>query len=277
MVPYTRGPEYSRSFNEIVDEAKILTENGVREITLLGQNVNAYNSENYRLSDLILEIEKIPEIKRIRYTTSHPRDMTEDLINVYKTSKKIMPLVHLPIQSASNRILRLMNRKHLVSDYVDIYEKLKKIDPNIKFSSDFIIAYPGEEEEDFKATLELINNIKFINSYSFIFSPRPGTLAENLNTIDKKIALERLGKIQNRLFEHQFEMNKSLEGKEIEVLVENKTSENNKFFGRSEYMTSVIFDGNDHDVGKVIKVKINTSNQNTLFGESLNNSEKKVA
>ena len=277
VVPYTRGPEYSRSFNEIVDEAKILTENGVREITLLGQNVNAYNSENYRLSDLILEIEKIPEIKRIRYTTSHPRDMTEDLINVYGLSKKIMPLVHLPIQSASNRILRLMNRKHLVSDYVDIYEKLKKIDPNIKFSSDFIIAYPGEEEEDFKATLELINNIKFINSYSFIFSPRPGTLAENLNTIDKKIALERLSKIQNRLFEHQFEMNKSLEGKEIEVLVENKTSENNKFFGRSEYMTSVIFDGNDHDVGKVIKVKINASNQNTLFGESLNNSEKKVA
>ena len=277
VVPYTRGPEYSRSFNKIIDEAKILTENGVREITLLGQNVNAYNNEDYRLSDLILEIEKIPEIKRIRYTTSHPRDMTEDLINVYGLSKKIMPLVHLPIQSASNRILRLMNRKHLVSDYVDIYEKLKKIDPNIKFSSDFIIAYPGEEEEDFKATLELINNIKFINSYSFIFSPRPGTLAENLNTIDKKIALERLGKIQNRLFEHQFEMNKSLEGKEIEVLVENKTSENNKFFGRSEYMTSVIFDGNDHDVGKVIKVKINASNQNTLFGESLNNSEKRVA
>ena len=277
VVPYTRGPEYSRSFSEIVDEAKILTENGVREITLLGQNVNAYNSENYRLSDLILEIEKIPEVKRIRYTTSHPRDMTEDLINVYKTSKKIMPLVHLPIQSASNKILKLMNRKHLVSDYIDVYEKLKKINPNIKFSSDFIIAYPGEEEVDFKSTLELINNIKFINSYSFIFSPRPGTLAENLNTIDKKIALERLGKIQNRLFEHQFEMNKSLEGKEIEVLVENKTSENNKFFGRSEYMTSVIFDGNDHDVGKVIKVKINASNQNTLFGESLNNSEKKVA
>ena len=275
VVPYTRGPEYSRSFSEILDEAKILTENGVREITLLGQNVNAYNYENYRLSDLILEIEKIPEIKRIRYTTSHPRDMTEDLINVYSISKKIMPLVHLPIQSASNKILKLMNRKHLVSDYVDIYEKLKKINPNIKFSSDFIIAYPGEEEEDFKATLELINNIKFINSYSFIFSPRPGTLAENLNPIDKKIALERLGKIQNLLFEHQVLMNKSLEGKEIEVLVENKTFKNNKFFGRSEYMTSVIFDGNDHDVGKVIKVKINASNQNTLFGESLNNLEKK--
>ena len=277
VVPYTRGPEYSRSFSEIVDEAKILTENGVREITLLGQNVNAYNYENYRLSNLILELEKIPEIKRIRYTTSHPRDMTEDLINVYRLSEKIMPLVHLPIQSASNKILRLMNRKHLVSDYIDVYEKLKKINPNIKFSSDFIIAYPGEEEEDFKATLELIKNISFINSYSFIFSPRPGTVAENLNLIDRKIALERLRKIQSQLFENQVLVNKSLEGKEIEVLVENKTQENNKFFGRSEYMTSVIFDGNNDDVGKVIKVRINASNQNTLFGESLNNSKKRVA
>ena len=277
VVPYTRGPEYSRSFNKIIDEAKILTENGVREITLLGQNVNAYNNEDYRLSDLILEIEKIPEIKRIRYTTSHPKDMTEDLINVYGLSKKIMPLVHLPIQSASNKILKLMNRKHLVSDYINVYEKLKRINPNIKFSSDFIIAYPGEEEEDFKETLELIKYIKFINSYSFIFSPRPGTVAENLNTIDREIALERLEKIQNQLFEHQVTMNKSLEGKEIEVLVENKTYKNNKFFGRSEYMTSAIFDGNDHDVGKVIKVKINKSNQNTLFGESLDKSEKRVA
>ena len=277
VVPFTRGPEYSRSFNEIIDEAKILTENGVREIILLGQNVNAYNYENYRLSNLILELEKIPEIKRIRYTTSHPRDMTEDLINVYRLSEKIMPLVHLPIQSASNKILRLMNRKHLVSDYIDVYEKLKKINPNIKFSSDFIIAYPGEEEEDFKATLELIKNISFINSYSFIFSPRPGTVAENLNLIDRKIALERLRKIQSQLFENQVLVNKSLEGKEIEVLVENKTQENNKFFGRSEYMTSVIFDGNNDDVGKVIKVRINASNQNTLFGESLNNSKKRVA
>ena len=277
VVPYTRGPEYSRSFNKIIDEAKILTENGVREITLLGQNVNAYNNEDYRLSDLILEIEKIPEIKRIRYTTSHPKDMTEDLINVYGLSKKIMPLVHLPIQSASNKILKLMNRKHLVSDYINVYEKLKRVNPNIKFSSDFIIAYPGEEEEDFKETLELIKYIKFINSYSFIFSPRPGTVAENLNTIDREIALERLEKIQNQLFEHQVTMNKSLEGKEIEILVENKTYKNNKFFGRSEYMTSAIFDGNDHDVGKVIKVKINKSNQNTLFGESLDKSEKRVA
>ncbi len=269
VVPYTRGPEHSRSFKEIIDEAKSLSENGVKEIILLGQNVNAYNSNDYRLSDLILEIEKIREIKRIRYTTSHPRDMTEDLINVYSISKKIMPLVHLPVQSGSDRILKLMNRKHLVRDYIKTYEKLKMINQSIEFSSDFIIAYPGEEEKDFKATLDLIKNIKFINSFSFIFSPRPGTVASGLNLIDKKISLRRLEKVQKQLFDHQILMNKSLENKEIEVLVENKTKESNKFFGRSEYMTSVIFDGNDEEVGNVVKVKIKNSNQNTLFGESL--------
>ena len=277
VVPYTRGPEYSRSFNKIIDEAKILSDNGVREITLLGQNVNAYNYKNYRLSDLIIEIEKIKEIKRIRYTTSHPRDMTEDLIDVYGISKKIMPLVHLPVQSGSDRILKLMNRKHSISDYIKIYEKLKNINSKIEFSSDFIIAYPGEKEEDFKATLDLIKNINFINSFSFIFSPRPGTIASNLDTIDKKISLERLEKVQRKLFNHQILMNKSLEGEEVEVLVENKTDKSNKLFGRSEYMTPVIFDGNDQDVGKIIKVKINNSNQNTLFGTSLNRSEKRVA
>jgi tRNA-2-methylthio-N6-dimethylallyladenosine synthase len=277
VVPYTRGPEYSRSFNEIIDEAKNLSSNGVKEITLLGQNVNAYNYDKYKLSDLILEIEKIPEIKRIRYTTSHPRDMTDDLIEVYGISKKLMPLVHLPVQSGSDKVLKLMNRKHLISDYINTYERLKKINSKIEFSSDFIIAYPGEEEKDFNETFELIKNIKFINSFSFIFSPRPGTAASNLKLIDKEISKERLEKVQKQLFEHQILMNKSLETKEIDVLVENKTSENKKFFGRSEYMTSVIFDGNEEDIGHVIKVKINNSNQNTLFGEKVRKSEQKVA
>ena len=277
VVPFTRGPEYSRSFNKIIDEAKFLSENGVCEITLLGQNVNAYKDNNYKLSDLILEIDKLPEIKRIRYTTSHPRDMTDDLINVYSISKKLMPLVHLPIQSGSDKVLKLMNRKHLIKDFMKIYEKFKSINPKIEFSSDFIIGYPGENEEDFEATYDLIRNIKFINSFSFIFSPRPGTTASTLKLIDRKISLARLEKAQNRLFENQIKMNKSLEKKEIDVLVENKTNESNKFFGRSEYMTSVIFDGNDQDVGNIIKVKINKSNQNTLFGDSLNNLEKRVA
>ena len=277
VVPYTRGPEYSRPFIEIVNEAKVLSENGVKEIILLGQNVNAYNNENYKLSDLILKIEKIPAIKRIRYTTSHPKDMTEDLLNVYSISKKLMPLVHLPVQSGSDKILKFMNRKHLIKDYLDTYKKLKNINPKIQFSSDFIISYPGENDEDFNATLDLIKNIKFINSYSFMFSPRPGTTASNLSLIDKKISSKRLEIVQRHLFNNQIDMNQSLIGNEIEVLVENKTAKSIKYFGRSEYMTPVIFDGKDQDVGKVIKVKINNSNQNTLFGENLNNLKQRVA
>ena len=277
VVPYTRGPEYSRSFQEIINEAKNLSENGVREIILLGQNVNAYKNKNFRLSDLILEIEKISKIKRIRYSTSHPQDMTEDLINVYGLSKKLMPLVHLPIQSGSDKVLKLMNRKHLVSDYIKTYEKLKSINSRIKFSSDFIIAYPGEKEEDFNETLKLIRKIKFINSFSFIFSPRPGTVASKFSLIQKKTSQKRLEIVQKQLFDNQILMNKSLENEEIDVLVENKTVKDNKFFGRSEYMTPVIFNCNDQDIGKIIKVKINYSNQNTLFGEKLVKIEQKVA
>ena len=277
VVPYTRGPEYSRPFKQILDEAKNLVDNGVQEIILLGQNVNAYSNEEYRLSNLILEIEKFSEIKRIRYTTSHPRDMSDDLIEVYKNSKKLMPLVHLPVQSGSNKILDLMNRKHNINDYYKIYDKLKEINSNIEFSSDFIIGYPGEEEKDFQDTLQLIKRIKFINSYSFIFSPRPGTVAADLKLIDKKISIERLEVIQNLLFENQTNMNKSLENKTINVLVENLTDDKAQVFGRSEYMTSVIFNGKKEDIGKIMSVKINKSNRSTLFGELIVNSNQKVA
>ena len=277
VVPYTRGPEYSRPFKQILDEAKYLADNGAKEIILLGQNVNAYDNEGYRLSDLIFNIEKISEIKRVRYTTSHPKDMTEDLIEVYKTSKKLMPLVHLPVQSGSNKILKSMNRKHAIQEYLNSFDKLKEINPKIEFSSDFIIGYPGEEDQDFKETIRLIERIKFINSYSFIFSPRPGTVAENLKLIEKKISIERLEKIQTILFKNQIEMNKSLEGKVIDVLVENLTDDKSKAFGRSEYMTSVIFNGKKNDIGKIVQVRIKDSNRNTLFGEVITNSDQKVA
>ena len=277
VVPYTRGPEYSRPFKQILDEVKYLADTGTQEIILLGQNVNAYNNEKYRLSNLIFEIEKFPEIKRIRYTTSHPKDMSDDLIEVYKNSKKLMPLVHLPVQSGSNKVLDLMNRKHTISDYYKIFDQLKEINPSIQFSSDFIIGYPGEEDEDFKATSELIKKIKFINSYSFIFSPRPGTVAADLNLIDKKISMERLEKIQSQLYDNQMHMNKSLEHKTINVLVENLTEDKTGVFGRSEYMTSVIFDGKKEDIGKIVPVKINKSNRSTLFGEKDFNSNQKVA
>ena len=270
VVPYTRGPEYSRPFNKIMSEAEQLIENGAKEITLLGQNVNAYsykeNSKEFRISDLIKNLNKYSELERIRYTTSHPRDMTDDLIDCYSSCHKLMPFVHLPIQSGSDRILELMNRKHSVEDYLKIYEKLKQINKEIEFSSDFIIGYPGETEKDFEKTVNLIEKIKFINSFSFIFSPRPGTKASKLEMIDKDISKERLRFIQNKLFNNQIEINQSMENNIIDVLVENKMEKQNKLFGRNKYISSVIFDGSANQVGKIVKVKIQNSNQNTLFG-----------
>ena len=277
VVPYTRGPEYSRPFDQILDEAKQLVDNGSKEIILLGQNVNAYNFKNYRLSNLILELEKFTGIQRIRYTTSHPRDMTDDLIDVYKNTKKLMPLVHLPVQSGSDKVLNLMNRKHSIKSYLEIFNRLKKINQNVEFSSDFIIAYPGEEQSDFEETVKLIDEIKFINSYSFIFSPRPGTVAADLQLIDKKKSMKRLEIIQQRLFDNQINMNKKLENTIINVLVENRTDDKSKLFGRSEYMTSVLFSGSDNLIGKIVKIKIKNSNRNTLFGETLEQSNQKVA
>ena len=277
VVPYTRGPEYSRPLKQILDEAKYLAETGTQEIILLGQNVNAYSNEKKKLANLILEIEKISGIKRIRYTTSHPKDMSDDLIEVYKHSKKLMPLVHLPVQSGSDKILNLMNRKHTIRDYYKVYDRLKKINSNIEFSSDFIIGYPGEEDKDFEETFELIKKIKFINSYSFVFSPRPGTVAADLKLIDKEISMERLEKVQNQLYKNQTEMNKSIENKTINVLVENLTDDKKQVFGRSEYMTSVIFNGKKEDIGKIMAVKINKSNRTTLFGELDINLNQRVA
>ena len=271
VVPYTRGPEYSRSFHIIIKEAKQLIKNGSKEITLLGQNVNAYcykeKNKIFRLSDLIMALEDITELKRIRYTTSHPLDMTDDLIKCYEKSKKLVPFIHLPIQSGSNRVLKLMNRKHTVEYYLSVYEKLKKANSKIEFSSDFIIAYPGETEKDFDDTMKLVKKINFINSYSFIFSPRPGTAASHLKLIDNKIAIKRLKLIQDELFNHQNLKNRITENTTVDVLVENKIRNQNKFFGRTEYMTAVIFDGEKDIEGKIVPVLITNSNQNNLFGE----------
>ena len=281
VVPYTRGPEYSRPFKQIIDEAKELIESGAKEIILLGQNVNAYkfedNNKEYKLSDLLLELNGFDQIERVRYTTSHPKDMTEDLINVYKKSSKLMPLVHLPVQSGSNKILKSMNRKHTIEEYLKVYESLKEINPNVEFSSDFIIGYPGEDEDDFNKTMELIEKIGFINSYSFIFSARPGTVAADLTQVNAVKSKERLEIIQKRLFENQIKKNKSLENKILNVLVENIMKDGIKLFGRTEYMTSVIFDGDIDNIGKIVQVEITSSNQNSLFGKLVESSKKKVA
>jgi len=280
VVPYTRGPEYSRPFKKIISEAEQLISNGVKEITLLGQNVNAYtykeNSKNYRLSSLIMELEKISELKRIRYTTSHPVDMTEDLIDCYSSSKKLMPFLHLPIQSGSNKVLKLMNRKHNVEQYIKVYEKLIKINPYIKFSSDFIVSYPGEERKDFEDTLKLIKKIKFINSFSFIFSPRPGTKAGDFEIIDKELSKQKLIEIQKLLFGYQLETNKSFVGKKVKVLIENIMKDQKKLFGRNKYLNSVIADGPENCVGHVVDILIERCNQNTLFGK-INNLKSEAA
>ena len=271
VVPYTRGPECSRPFITIIKEAEQLIKNGAREITLLGQNVNAYNyKENnieFKISNILNELAKFSELKRVRYTTSHPVDMTDDLIECYSSNKKLMPFIHLPIQSGSNKILKLMNRKHKVEDYLDIYSRLIKINPLIKISSDFIVGYPGEEKADFEQTIKLVKEIKFINSFSFIFSSRPGTKASKLKELNYSISRDRLIELQSYLFKNQINHNKSLENKEIDVLVENKMKDQNKYFGRNEFFNAVVFNGNKNDIGKIVKVNIESSNQNTLFGK----------
>ena len=281
VVPYTRGPEYSRPFNQIIDEANMMVQNGSKEIILLGQNVNAYNykevNKEFRLSDLIMSLEKINGIERIRYTTSHPRDMTKDLLDCYKNSKKLMPFVHLPIQSGSDKILKLMNRKHQGEEYISTFNYLKKINEKIEFSSDFIIGYPGEEIEDFENTIKLIDRIKFINSFSFIFSARPGTTASKLKPIDDKISKERLKIVQEKLFGYQKLKNKSFENKYIDVLVENEIKGQNKLFGRNVYMNSVIFEGSKSLIGKIVQVRVVKTNQNTLIGEFSNKNKFKAA
>ena len=237
----------------------------------MGQNVNAYNFEGKKLSDLIFEISKINELKRIRYTTSHPKDFTQDLIDAHKDCEKLMPLIHLPVQSGSNKILEAMNRKHTIEEYLGIIEKLNKVNSNIKFSSDFIIGYPGETLEDYKQTEKLIKNVKYINSYSFIFSARPGTPAFKLEKVNQSEAKERLISFQSIAEEIKTKYRETLIGRISNVLFENKTKEGNKYFGRDEYLNSVIVKSNESLVGKIKKVKIVSGNHNTLYGEMLSN------
>ena len=275
VVPYTRGAEFSRSLKELISEANQLVENGAKEITLLGQNVNAYNFEKKRLSDLILEIAKIKDLKRIRYTTSHPTDFKDDLVEVHKNCEKLMPLVHLPVQSGSNKILKEMNRKHNIEQYLKVIKKLKKIKPNIEFSSDFIIGYPGESYDDFKKTIELMNKVKFINSYSFVYSARPGTPAYSLVNINHSDAKKRLMEFQNIAEKIKAEYRNKLVNKISTVLFENKTKSENKYFGRDEYFNSVIVKSEIDLVGKIKNVKVLEINQNTLFGEVISNFDQK--
>jgi len=270
VVPYTRGPEYSRPYRQIINEAKQLVHNGVREIILLGQNVNAYNfvenKKRFTLSSLIRELNNIENLKRIRYMTSHPNDMSNDLINCYKDCKKLMPFLHLPIQSGSDRILKLMNRKHDKKYYLSVIEKLKSINKDIKFSSDFIIGYPEETEKDFQETIKLIEKVGFFNSYSFIFSSRPGTPAakKQLNNLEE--SKKRLKEVQDIIANFQMKNNKKHFQQYCEVLIENKIEGPDQYFGRTQFMTPVKFQSNNCKPGELVNVKITSFNQGGLFG-----------
>ncbi len=268
VVPYTRGPEYSRNFNEILSEADKLISNGAREITLLGQNVNAYNDKNKRLSDIIYALEKKKGLLRIRYTTSHPKDMTKDLLDAHEHCKKLMPFLHLPVQSGSDKILKSMNRKHSIREYLEIIDILREKNPKIEFASDFIIAYPGEKDDDFNKTCKLMEKIQFINSYSFIFSPRPGTPASEMKMINAKIAKERLTRFQEIAEKMKLKHKKKLLNQQVKVLFENKMiNEKNKYFGRDEYQNPVIAFSNEDITGQEKRILIKRYTQHTIYGE----------
>ncbi len=282
VVPYTRGPEYSRSIESIMNEVKILLKKGVKEITLLGQNVNAWKYKSklgkyWSFGNLIEEIAKFDQIFSIRYTTSHPLDMDIELLKAHKNVRKLMPYLHLPIQSGSNKILEKMNRRHTVQDYLKIIDKVREFRPDIAISSDFIVGYPNESETDHQNTLELIYKVKFASSYSFKFSPRPGTPAANSSEhIDECIKKIRLQELQDLLKKQQIKFNEGIVGKKMDILITN-LNKKDQLFGKSPYNQTVIIndlsnyqtadkDIKNNLVGTIKKIKIVKAFQNSVEG-----------
>tara|TARA_B110000093_G_scaffold177269_1_gene214051 strand:- start:715 stop:2037 length:1323 start_codon:yes stop_codon:yes gene_type:complete len=274
VVPFTRGPEYSRSVINIVEETKSLIDRGTKEIILLGQNVNAYSYSDeqdmtYSISKLIDEISKLDNVKRIRYTTSHPNNMDQELMRLHGSNEKLMPFLHLPVQSGSDKILKNMNRKYSIDEYKKIIDGLKTYCPNIEISSDFIIGFPGETKKDFQETLALIDYAQFKQSYSFIYSERPGTKAANLedNTLleEKK---ERLEILQQKLQKIQLEFNTSFCNTNLtNVLIENQSQSNPEYyFGRSTFLQPVYVKAKNLTVGDIVPIGIETCNHKSLYG-----------
>ncbi len=267
VVPYTRGAEFSRSPAQIEAEAHKLVEAGVREITLLGQNVNAYHGEGMTLAALIAKLSHIDGIKRLRYTTSHPRDMDDALIDAHATNPKLMPFLHLPIQCGSDRVLKAMNRGHSVDDYHGIVAKVRAARPDMALSGDFIVGFPGETDADFEATLELIEAVGYASAYSFKYSPRLGTpAAEHEKQVPDAVATERLSRIQALIHAKQTAFNTFCKGKTLSVLLEKKGRETGQLVGRSPYLQPVHVSGNIDNIGKVVDVTIESVGTNSLSG-----------
>lgn len=270
VVPYTRGVEVSRSPEKIIDEANSLVDRGVVEINLLGQNVNAYSQNGFgvkfNLSKLIWKLSEIDGLKRIRFTTSHPNDMTEDLIEAHGSCSKLMPYLHLPVQSGSDSILKKMNRKHTADDYRKIIEKFRKVRPDLLLSGDFIVGFPGETDKDFLETLQLVKDIKYGQSYSFKYSSRPGTPAANREEVCESLKKDRLAELQLLLSEQQMDIQKSMIGKEVKVLFEKPGRLNNQMGGKSEYLHAVHVIGSSLKKGDIKSVKIINTEANSLGG-----------
>ena len=276
VVPYTRGAEYSRPLTSIIDEANKLIDVGVKEITLLGQNVNAWSSkgldnQNWGLGRLIDELAKINELEFIRYTTSHPLDMDIELIKCHRDNKKLMPYLHLPIQSGSDKVLKMMNRKHTAKEYLKIIEKVRQYNPEIAISGDFIVGFPGETEKDHMSTLSLIQQVNYAQAYSFKYSKRPGTPGSVfLNHVDEEIKNSRLYEVQELLRSQQLSFNKQTINSSIKVLVLKKGKKKHQYIGRSPFNQSVYFSSKNEDlIGSFIDLNITEAFQNSLKGNIL--------
>ena len=277
VVPYTRGAEYSRPAQAVLKDARILVSKGVREITLLGQNVNAYHGAapdgekgSWSLGRLITELAEIEGLERIRYVTSHPRDVDQELIDAHRHVSKLMPYLHLPVQSGSDRILAAMNRQYTTAEYCVLIDRFREACPDLAFSSDFIVGYPGETEEDFEATLALVRKVRYAQAYSFKYSPRPGTPAAMMSMqIPEEVKSQRLERLQALLREQQQEFNASMVGKVLPVLWEKPGRHEGQLIGRSPYLQSVHGEIDSSLIGRFSSVRIIKATLNSLTGEIL--------
>jgi len=272
VVPYTRGPEYSRPVSDLLNEAQKMIDAGVKEITLLGQNVNAYHGLDTKgkessLGQLIVHLaDTLPRLERIRYMTSHPRDVDDDLIAAHRDVPALMPFLHLPVQSGSDRILARMNRQHTRDFYFQIIERFAEAQPNIAFSSDFIVGYPDETDQDFQDTCDLVHKVRFAQAFSFKYSPRPGTPAAVMTQVPEPVKDQRLQHLQAILNSHRLAFNQSFQDQRLNILVEKRDFKTGRYTGRSPFMHTVHFDGPPCSIGDTIPVHIHTVLTNSLIG-----------
>jgi tRNA-2-methylthio-N6-dimethylallyladenosine synthase len=268
VVPYTRGAEFSRPPAQIIDEAKKLANQGVREFTLLGQNVNAYHSGGASLATLITELSQIAGIERIRYMTSHPRDMSDDLIAAHGNNPKLMPYLHLPIQSGNDRVLKAMNRGHTAGEYLDLIKRIRAAQPRIAMTSDFIVGFPGETDAEFDDTLQLVCGVNYAGAFSFKYSPRPGTpAADREDQVPEDVKNERLARLQSLLTSQQAAFNLSCVSQTLTVLLEKPGRQSGQLIGRSPYLQSVHLEAPEHLIGSFVEVKILSVGPNSLSGQ----------